>query len=280
MYNLINLNMKREFAFLMVAVLVVGSASAWGRIGHATVAKIAEDHLTKKAKKQITEYLHGESIVKWSCYADDSKPELLVDLGFEPSNAKRFITYPHTFVTNDDGTPYRDIRRGDEYVKNCIYYVEKIADELKNNVSEMSDSVRVASIALLVHFVGDMHCPGHIRCPEDPTAGDFYIYLDKDRVRYHSLWDSRIIAAHNPWGYSDTAKLYDTYTKKQIARLTAGTPYDWGYDAVVSTRKVHQVKEGDKFNKRLYFNEYAPVAQSQICKAGYRLAALLNDIFD
>ena len=64
----------------MVAVLTVGSAAAWGRIGHATVAKIAENHLTKRAKKQITKYLHGESIVKWATYADDSKPELLVDL--------------------------------------------------------------------------------------------------------------------------------------------------------------------------------------------------------
>ncbi|MBQ9138475.1 MAG: S1/P1 nuclease [Alistipes sp.] len=272
--------MKRILTLALAIVMAISTASAWGRIGHATVAKIAENHLTKKAKRQITEYLHGESIVKWATYADDSKPELLVDLGFEPTNAKRFVTYPHTFVTNADGTPYRDVRKGDEYVKNCIYYVEKMAAELKANAKDMTDSVRVAHIALIVHFVGDMHCPEHIRCPEDPTAGDFYIYLDKDRVRYHSLWDSKIIAAHNPWGFSDTAKLFDTYTKRQIAQITAGTPYDWGYDSVVATRKVHQVKEGAKFDKRLYFNEYAPIAQAQICKAGYRLAALLNDIFE
>ena len=73
--------MKRILTLLCAVVLVVSSASAWGRLGHATVAKIAENHLTKKAKKQITEYLHGESIVKWASYADDAKPELLIDLG-------------------------------------------------------------------------------------------------------------------------------------------------------------------------------------------------------
>ena len=271
--------MKRLFTLILVAVVAVGSASAWGRLGHATVAKIAEDHLTKKAKKQITEYMHGESIVKWASYADDCKPELLVDLGFEPSDAKRFITYPHTFEANADCTPYRDIRKGDKYVKNCIYYIEKIADELKNNAENMSDSVRVASIALIVHFVGDMHCPEHIRYPEDQTIGYYPVYFGKEKVRYHSLWDTQIIAVRNPWGFMDTAALLDTYNKKQIAEVVAGTPYDWGYDSAAASKKVHEVKEGAQLDKRLYLNEYMPLAEEQIRKAGYRLAKVLNDIF-
>ena len=271
--------MKRILTLVLVAVVAIGSASAWGRLGHATVAKIAENHLTKKAKKQIAEYMHGESIVKWASYADDCKPELLVDLGFEPSNAKRFITYPHTFEANDDCTAYPGIRKEDKYVKNCIYYVEKIADELKHNAKSMSDSVRVASIALIVHFVGDMHCPEHIRYPEDQTIGYYNVYFGKDKIRYHSLWDTPIIAARNPWGFEDTAALLDTYTKEQIAQITAGTPYDWGYDSAKNSRKVHEVKEGAKLDKRLYLNEYGPLAEEQIRKGGYRLAALLNEIF-
>lgn len=271
--------MKRLLTLVLVAVVAIGSASAWGRLGHATVAKIAENHLTKRAKKQIAEYMHGESIVKWASYADDCKPELLVDLGFEPSNAKRFITYPHTFEANDDCTAYPGIRKGDEYVKNCIYYVEKMANELKHNAKNMSDSVRVASIALIVHFVGDMHCPEHIRYPEDQTIGYYPVYFGKTQIRYHSLWDTEIIAIRNPWGFEDTAAMLDTYTKEQIAAVTAGTPYDWGYDSAKNSRKVHEVKEGAKLDKRLYLNEFAPLAEDQIRKAGYRLAAILNDTF-
>ena len=271
--------MKRILTLLCAVVLVVSSASAWGRLGHATVAKIAENQLTKKAKKQITEYLGGESIVKWASYADDSKPELLVDLGFEPSNAKRFVTYPHTFEANDDCTPYRDIRKGDKFVKNSIYYINQLADNLKANAENMTDSVRVAHIALIVHFVGDMHCPEHIRYPEDQTIGYYKVYFGKEQIRYHSLWDTPIIASRNPWGFSDTAALLDTYTKAQIAEVTAGTPYDWGYDSAKVSRKVHEIKEGAKLDKRLYLNEYGPLAEDQIRKGGYRLAALLNEIF-
>ena len=70
----------RKFLLTLGAIVALcGTSLAWGTRGHATTVKIAENHLTKKAKKQITEYLHGESIVKWASYADDSKPELLVD---------------------------------------------------------------------------------------------------------------------------------------------------------------------------------------------------------
>ena len=53
--------MKRLFTLILVAALTVGTAAAWGRLGHATVAKIAENHLTKKAKKQNVAYMCSES---------------------------------------------------------------------------------------------------------------------------------------------------------------------------------------------------------------------------
>ncbi|MBQ2424491.1 MAG: DUF512 domain-containing protein, partial [Alistipes sp.] len=36
--------MKRILTLLCAVALVVSTASAWGRLGHATVAKIAENH--------------------------------------------------------------------------------------------------------------------------------------------------------------------------------------------------------------------------------------------
>ena len=68
-------------------------------------------------------------------------------------------------------------------------------------------------------------------------------------------------------------------TKKEIAQITAGTPYDWGYECAKLSYPVHQIKEGAKLDKRLYLNEFQPLAEKQIRNAGYRLAALLNSIF-
>ena len=271
--------MKKFILICMATALAVNTSFAWGRLAHATVAKIAENHLSKKAKKQITAYLDGKSIVYYASYADDYKPELLLDTGFEPSNTTRLTTYPHTFEANDDCTVFRGTRKGDKFIKNCIYQTEQIAASLKANHKEMSDSVRMTAIALIVHFVGDMHCPEHMRFPEDQTIGYYKVKFGKEPLRYHSLWDTQIVATRNPWGYSDFARFLDTFDKKQIAEVTAGDLYDWGEDAARSSRHVHTVKEGDQLDKRLYLNEYQPLAESQIRKAGYRLAKVLNDVF-
>ena len=45
------------FTLMTIACLSAPEARSWGRLGHATVAKIAYDHLTPKAKKAILEYV-------------------------------------------------------------------------------------------------------------------------------------------------------------------------------------------------------------------------------
>jgi hypothetical protein len=103
------------------------------------VAAIAENHLTPKAKAHLDKYLGGKSIVYYASYADDFKPALLMDLGFEPSNSKRKVTFPHTFEANEDCSVYRGMRKGDKFVKNCIAFADHYAAELKANHSTMND---------------------------------------------------------------------------------------------------------------------------------------------
>ena len=40
-------------------LLNITQASAWGQIGHSTIAQVAQDHLTPKAKKALDKYLDG-----------------------------------------------------------------------------------------------------------------------------------------------------------------------------------------------------------------------------
>ena len=63
--------MKRLLILIATVSLLATSAYGWGRREHATVAKIAENHLTPKAKEMLHKYMHRRSIVYYSCYADD-----------------------------------------------------------------------------------------------------------------------------------------------------------------------------------------------------------------
>ena len=58
--------MKRLLLLCIVAVLMCGTSYGWGGLAHATVAKIAEDHLTPKAKRLLDKYLDGKSIVYYA----------------------------------------------------------------------------------------------------------------------------------------------------------------------------------------------------------------------
>ena len=54
----------------LLAVSVNGYS--WGQKGHDVTCALAEKHLTKKAKKQITELLDGRSIVYWANWMDNA----------------------------------------------------------------------------------------------------------------------------------------------------------------------------------------------------------------
>ena len=193
--------MKRLLLIAAFAALTSAQgAFAWGRLGHAAVARLAEQHLTKKAKANLDKLLDGRSIVYYASWMDDYKPQMLVDLGYTPTNGPRMHMLPHTFSVDESGEVIRGNRLpGDKYLANCLYYVERAADRLKNRMHEMNDSTRLACIQVIVHCLGDMHCPGHVRWPDNQEIGYFNVVLKGSEIRYHTIWDTPIVATTHPW---------------------------------------------------------------------------------
>lgn len=273
--------MKRILSAAVCLVLACSSASAWGRYGHATIAKIAENHLTAASKAAISEILDGESIVLYASYADENKGKMFIDLGCEPTSPgdKRFMNHPHTFEANMDFEPFHGILDGGRYVKNCIHFVEEYAADLKD-WKNLPDSLRWHELVLLVHFVGDMHCPEHIRYnPEDMTIGYYNVIYKGVETRYHTIWDDLYLTTKYPWSIGDLAMLFDSASEEQIAEIVKGGPYDWGRDVAKCCWPVHQIKPGETLGKQ-FNKDMAPLLKSQIRKAGYRLAHELNMTFD
>ena len=272
--------MKRVVVSIVAMILLCGTSYGWDRRAHATVAKIAENHLTPTAKAYLDKYLNGKSIVYYASYADDYKKNLLVDLGYKPENAAQKVTFPHTFEANDDCSVFRGMRKGNKFVKNCVYMADQYAAELKANHATMSDSLRVLSVAMLVHWLGDMHCPQHIRYPDSQTIGYYMVKWGNNDVRYHTLWDGVLFGEIHPWGFSDCALMLDTCSKEEIAEICKGDIYDWGKDAATASRPVHAYKDGAVINRGDYRNKFGALAEMQVRKAGYRLAHIFNKIFE
>ena len=271
----------KKFFILTICALFIGvmPAFAWGKLGHATIAKIAEDHLTPKAKKVIDKYLDGKSIIEYASYPDFYRDIHLIDLGFEPTNSPRITVWGHSFQANNDGTLYLSERRGNEYVKNCLLRIQPIIEDFKANHRNMTDSARVVSLAYIVHIVGDIHCPKHIRYEDEPSSGRYPINVmnEKKGISYHTYWDAIILNSYHSWGYSDLASLLDRHNNKERKEIAKGTLLDWAAENARESRYTVSRQKGHTIS-RAEANIDIKHAHRQIIRAGYRLAALLNEI--
>ena len=64
--------MKRFFipTLTLLLSIIALDASAWGTLGHCTIAEIAERNLTEKAKANIEKYTKGEPLSSYAMWMD------------------------------------------------------------------------------------------------------------------------------------------------------------------------------------------------------------------
>ena len=271
------------------------SLNAWGKLGHATVGHIAQEHLTPKARKALSNYLDGKSLAAIASDADTYRGMWTMDLGFIPTNIDNarppwmrgfdFSTphniapYSHMITVDQEFNVYPTDNLNGEYIDNIAYYVTRLAQDLKENAEDMDPYERYKTIALIVHFVGDMHCPVHIVYrPDNVTKGKFKIDWKGESVNYHGWWDKFIFDAYYDWSFSDMASLVDTANRKEINELTKGDVYDYAQDSARSCYSTAcKYKEGDSIDRN-YPTDVRDLLFSQLRNAGYRLAKILNDI--
>ena len=150
--------MKKSLLLLGGAlVLFSNSAFGWGKMGHDAIAYIAECNLTPKAKKTIEKIL-GHSIVYYATWMDEWRAEP----GYEHTSAW------HT-ASVDKNLVYAPRPKGD-----VIFALEDAIAKLQD-YKQQDDSTVVMSLRCIIHFVGDMHCPVHVKyAGQKSYNGDVY----------------------------------------------------------------------------------------------------------
>lgn len=258
--------MKRVISVILCAVIFCGSAAAWGRQGHATIAKIAENNLKPSVKKTIEKYLGDHSIVYYSAWMDDyrSTPEY------------GFTTTWHTAPVNED-LRYEDAllnpKKG-----NAIYGLEQAIEALKD-YKNLPDSTVEVNLKYIIHLVGDMHCPSHVKYSGRNMNYKVSFAKMADPVTIHSVWDSHIITLTKFYSFSELAEELDILDRKTQKAIAAGTPRDWFHDCAVRCEKQFDMAKPDQNLGKDFLNEAIILCETQMQYAGYRLAAVLNSLF-
>ena len=258
--------MKRILSFFLCAMFCCANASGWGRQGHSTIAKIAENNLKPSVKKKIEKYLGGHSIVYYSAWMDD----------YRDTKEYGFTTTWHTAPVNEEYR-YEDSLLNPEKV-NAIYGLEKAIEVLKDYKNQPDSTVAV-NLKYVIHLVGDMHCPSHVKYTGRKMNFKMYMPKSTTQIGAHAFWDSGSIAFSRFYSFSEWAEELDILDKKTVREITSGTPRDWFHDCALRCLLQFDITAPGMNLTKDSMNPAIELCETQIQYAGYRLAALLNDLF-
>jgi hypothetical protein len=260
--------LKQIFSTLLIILisfqLNAFTSPNWGVTGHRAIGVIADKHLTKKAKKQITKLLQGESLAFVSTFGDEIKS----DSRYDKFYAWHFVNFPFNSKYEDsERNPKGDIVSGINF---CIQI-------LKDKNSSQAD--KVFYLKFLVHLIGDLHQPLHVGRAEDKGGNDIKVKWHYKKSNLHRVWDSEMIESWN-MSYTELASNAIGLGKEQINSYQKGTVMDWTYESQKLAIQVYQsAKMGDNLSYKYSYDHFGTV-RSQLQKAGIRLAKVLNEIYD
>jgi hypothetical protein len=266
-------------AFILVLTLfvVVQPAPpcwAWGRLGHRVISKLAEQHLTEKAKAGIAALLpSGQSIADASTWADEIR-------------GRQRNTAPWHYVDVPLDEPRYDSKwSADDPKKGCV--VDKI-NEFRKTLKDPSKTKdeKLFALRFLIHCVEDMHMPMHVGDNHDRGGNDTQVRWFDRGMNMHSLWDggiiSRVSSSEDVW----LKELTVLASEQNQEDVSTGTPEVWATESLLAAREAYvnpadgtRIKSGTKLGS-VYYEKSLPVAKSRMYKAGIRLAKVLNECFD
>ena len=266
---------KTVITLLSIFMLLNATAAfAWGPMGHDVVAAIAEQHLTPKAKKNISKILDGKSIVYYSSWMDSIQNSPYWENGYNKTktwhyaNVDKGLTY-QTMPKNPDG----DVVTGLEF----------LTKELMENFDNLTDSTKADYVKMIVHMVGDLHCPMHAGRLSDRGGNGMKVRWFGQNTSLHSLWDSKIVESARKWNYSEWVEQLDRTDKKFKKSVMCGTYEEWFVDTVKGAASIYEYVENMGVeNPNLsykYVYEFSPLLEDRLLVGGYRLAYVLNMIF-
>ena len=255
--------------FLVVSVLFLSSFAEkktlfWGKNGHRATGKIAEGHLTKKARKKIDKILKGQSLAFVSTFADEIK-----------SNRKYDEYYSWHYINMGLDETYATATKNPK--GDLVTGITKCISVLKNKNSSEKD--KAFFLKMLVHFVGDLHQPMHIGRREDKGGNTIQLQWFGKGTNLHRVWDENMIDDFK-MSYTDLAANTKKLSKAQIEAIQKGSIIDWVDEVHQITKKVYNsAKIGENLRYK-YSYDYFDLVRDQLQIGGIRLAKILNDIFE
>jgi hypothetical protein len=278
---------------LALASASLPATSAWGTLGHATVAYIAQNYVDDTVKSWAQGLLGDTSdsyLANVASWADE----------YRATTAGKWSA-PFHFIDAEDSPPTdcnvdydRDCGSTGCSVSAIANYTQRVGD------GRLSDANTAEALKFLVHLLGDVTQPLHDEAL-DVGGNTITVTFDGyDDDNLHSDWDTYIpeklvggsaLSDASTWADELIQEIDSGSYKSVAASWIAGDDPDaavdsamtWATDAnafvctVVMPDGVAALQEGDLYPT--YYNSVTPTIELQIAKGGYRLANWLNLLY-
>ncbi|MDR1527374.1 MAG: S1/P1 nuclease [Dysgonamonadaceae bacterium] len=236
----------------------------WGATGHRMIGEMAENQLTDKVKERITALLGNASVAMVANWGDEVRSDPAYDYT---------ATWHYTNI--DSGLTRSAFDAAALRLSNGqnIYSVITLTEYLKQCPND------TAMLKMLIHLVGDMHCPLHLGRAGDRGGNSVIITWFRNPTNLHSLWDSALI---------DSQKLSYTEYANHLMRINPlrcesfdgsnRTILDWAWNIYLCTQDIY-ASAADTGQSYEYIYHYKPLWEKCLVEAAEHLAALLNYIY-
>lgn len=246
----------------------------WGAKGHDIVAAIAQEHLTPKARRKINKILEGRSIVYYSSWMDNIQNSPYWENGYNETKTWHYANV-------DKGHTYETMQKNDK--GDVITGLEFLTKEMTENYDNLTDSMRVDYLKMIVHMVGDLHCPMHAGRLSDLGGNRTKVKWFRNDTNLHSVWDSKMIDSARKWSYSEWSDQLDRTDRKYRKTIMSGTYREWFAETVEGAAEIYEYVESSPQEvpslSYQFVYDFSPLLEEQLMNAGYRLAYVLNSIF-
>ena len=248
---------------LLIVFLIAIPAIAWGPIGHRTVGLIAEQYLTKKAKKSLKEILGNESLAMVTNWMDDVRS----DSSYDHMEDWHWVTIPdgETYETSEKN-PNGDI----------ISTLERVIGELKKGGLEAKTQNEY--IKMLAHLIGDIHMPLHVGKGIDIGGNLKKVKYMWRSSNLHSVWDSGMIDGKK-LSYTELAASINYTTDEEVSAWQNSSVRVWAKESLALRDQCYEnIPENESIGYEYTYKNW-PTLEKRLLQAGVRLAGVYNDIF-
>jgi hypothetical protein len=252
----------------LLAALNATPAWSWGPLGHRIIARIAEREAGSKARSRLSFYLGKEVTIEdaalWANGLELQRPE---------TARWHFIHSPPNAMELD---LERQCAEG-ECITVKAREFEGIARLGIRDRSEIEEALK-----LLLHLLGDLHQPLHAGYGEDQGGKNIPVVLGGRAMSLYDVWDSVLVERLGTDDAAIAERLAQNVTSEQRQRWRQGNLRAWTWESHLLAARLAYGALPSGSPKALgddYLIQATEVVETQLMKAGVRLAKILDQVW-